>query len=109
MIRLIIIMLLVAPLLSVSPAPVQLSPAVVARVAVSSVVVPRAAQPCDAETARLFGSYLRRVVRDNQGIPFGEVAAWTCGDVGEAIAELQQRQAEMQVAANAFRDAHPLR
>lgn len=72
----------VVPLLSVAP-------------------VPRQAE-CSEQLARMNGwPYLHQVVMDRRGVPYGEVAAWSCtGDSQAAIAEFQQRLAALQVEAD---------
>lgn len=88
MIKALIIILLALPLVSFAPVP----------------------QACDEAAARQSGTVLRQVVTDPAGIPYGEVRAWSCGwDTGAAIAELRDRQAQMQNEAAAYRAAHPLK
>ncbi len=65
-------------------------------------VAPLPTQACSEQLARQNGwPYLRQVVIDRRGVPFGEVAAWSCtGDSGAAIAEFQQRLAALQADAD---------
>ena len=59
-------------------------------------------QACSEQLARQNGwPYLHQVVLDRRGVPFGEVAAWSCiGDSQAAIAEFQQRLTAMQAEAD---------
>lgn len=70
--------------------------------------VPKA-QQCSVQDARQFGTYLRQIVYDPTGVPYGEVAAWTCGNAEGAITELRSRIAEMQAQAATYRAEHPIK
>lgn len=54
-------------------------------------------QECSEQIAHQTGApYLREVILNSHGIPYGEVAAWSCsGDVAATIAEFNRRKAEM--------------
>lgn len=75
------LLFVVVPLLSFAPAPVQ---------------------ECSEQLARQNGwPYLHQVVVDRRGVPFGDVAAWSCsGDSQAAIAEFQARLSAMQTEAD---------
>lgn len=106
MIKALIAILLCLPLLSIAPVPrVQLATG--SRAALrpqASSPKPQASCSWDTAPARL-----RQRIVDSAGVPFGEVAAWSCdGDSTAVIAELQTRAAAMQSEASAYRAAHPL-
>ena len=105
--RLLIILLLALPLLSVAPVP----PATYhARLAVRGPAIVQThaavAQECTFDTAP---ARLRQTIEDPIGYPFGQVSAFSCsGDVQAVIAELAERSAAMQADAAAYRQAHPI-
>lgn len=100
MIKLLIVLILALPLLSLAPAPHPTYHATLA-------IVQAAQQPsCTYSTAP---ARLRQEIADPAGIPFGNVAAWSCdGDSQAVIAELAARASAMQAQAAVYRAAHPI-
>ena len=99
MIKSLITILLALPLVSLAPVPQP--PAVYwTRIAVRT-----SAQACTWEVAP---ARLRQQIADPAGVPFGEVAAWSCsGDSAAVVAELGSRADAMRAEAAAYRAAHP--
>lgn len=100
MIKRLFALLLILPLLSVSPVPA--APTIYwTRIG----IVQSAQQPsCTFETAP---ARLRQTIEDPIGYPFGVVSAWSCsGDAQAVVAELAERAAAMQAEAAAYRQAH---
>ena len=100
MIKALIAILLALPLLSLAPAPRPMYHTQLA-------IVQTLRQPeCTWEAAP---ARLRETIEDPIGVPYGEVAAWSCeGDTQAVIAELESRAAEMHAQAAAYRAAHPI-
>lgn len=101
MIKALIALLFALPLLSIAPAP-QPPTVYWTRLAVQT-----GAQQCTWEVAP---ARLRQEIADPAGIPYGNVAAWSCsGDSVAVVAELAERAAAMHAEAAAYRAAHPLK
>jgi len=101
MTKLLIVILLALPLMSLAPAP---EPVVYhARI---GIVQSAKQQGCTFETAT---SRLRQEIADPAGYPYGFVTAWSCTGDGLAVAnELAQRTRDLRTQAAAYRAAHPI-
>jgi hypothetical protein len=103
MIKLLVIILLALPLLSVSPVPAAAPTVYHARI---SIVQSAQTQACTFETA---STKLSAQIEDPIGYPYGVVESFSCTGDGLAVAnELAERASAMQAEAATYRAAHPI-
>lgn len=103
MIKLLIILLLALPLLSLAPVPARAPAVYHTRIII---VQSAALEACTFQTAP---ARLSQQIEDPIGYPFGVVTAFSCsGDSASVVAELETRAAAMQAEAAAYRAAHPI-
>jgi len=110
--RMLAIILLALPLLSIAPVPAARPTISRTRIAVQTsgaritIHAKVMQQACTFETAT---SRLRQEIADPIGYPYGFVTAWSCTGDGFAVAqELATRASAMQAEAAAYRAAHPI-
>lgn len=104
--RILAIILLAIPLLSVAPVPAAAPAVYWTRIAIQTSAP--AVQACTFETAPPTAR-LSAPIFDPIGYPYGSVQAWSCsGDTLAVANELAERASAMQAAAAAYRQAHPL-